>query len=49
MWDSIDALGNVSPVASDGRSNAFKPAEPAKEQQRSLPPAASKSYSVVSH
>ncbi|KAH7624210.1 hypothetical protein Ndes2526B_g01470 [Nannochloris sp. 'desiccata'] len=48
MWDSIDALGGVSPVGSDGHSNAFKPVEPVKEQQRSLPPAASKSYSVAS-
>jgi hypothetical protein len=48
MWDSIDALGGVSPVGSDGHSHAFKPVEPIKEQQRSLPPAASKSYSVVS-
>jgi hypothetical protein len=49
MWDSIDALGGVSPVGSGGHSGAFKPVELVKEQQRSLPPAASKSYSVVSH
>ena len=48
MWDSvgIENLGTTSPIRQSESAANMKASEPAKEQ-RSLPPAATKSYNVV--